>query len=188
MRRRLTRRCSRPAAGDAHGLAAQPRAAGLLNGRLVSQMSCQVVRCVIIASALGCAAVACDAGTPADASQPASTSAPPHRFQFRDSSPAVEGWATVVFVDTAVADHAQGAELPVMLGEGVTPVQAEAILNFVATLKPAPLAGPFAPVTSISSRGQDSWVAMTGVGGGQILYINGPLNALSLGVVVGYIQ
>ena len=37
MRRRLTRRCSRPAAGDAHELVAQPRAAGLLNGRLVSR-------------------------------------------------------------------------------------------------------------------------------------------------------
>jgi hypothetical protein len=33
----LTRRCSRPAAGDAHGLAAQQSAAGLLSGRLVSR-------------------------------------------------------------------------------------------------------------------------------------------------------
>ncbi len=31
----LTRRCSRPAAGDAHQLATQPCAAGLLNGSLV---------------------------------------------------------------------------------------------------------------------------------------------------------
>ena len=33
--RQLTRRCSRPAAGHAQGLAAQPRAAGLLSGHLV---------------------------------------------------------------------------------------------------------------------------------------------------------
>ncbi len=36
----LTRRCSRPAAGGVGGLAAQSRAAGLLNGSLVSQKEC----------------------------------------------------------------------------------------------------------------------------------------------------
>ncbi len=35
---KLTRRCSRPAAGRALGLVAQPRAAGLLNGRVVRRL------------------------------------------------------------------------------------------------------------------------------------------------------
>ena len=59
--RLLTRRCSRPAAGDAHGLAAQLRAAGLLSGRLVRRACDAGVRKFIAAIVVvAVCVVACD--------------------------------------------------------------------------------------------------------------------------------
>ena len=86
---------------------------------------------------------------------------PPRRYQAGAVAESENGWIKVTFSDTAASAAGGGQSVSVAVREGVSPAEAEALLNFVASLEQA--AREWGAVYAIEREAPGTWVVSTSI-------------------------